>query len=372
MNRHHSSSPQPRFARTVLALAATASLVAACGDDDDTASADATPAETDAAPAEPDAAPAEPDATVPASTEPIATEPAADESAATSVAGDVDRSDWPDTLIMGAVPAEESTSLQESYEKLLQVLEEDLGIEIEFFQATDYAGIIEAQVAGRVDLAQYGPFAYVIAKNAGAAIEPVGALVEAPDEEPGYQSYGIARSDNADINSLADFAGRSVCFVDPGSTSGYLYPAAGLIGEGIDPESGLSPVFAGGHDASVISVNSGDCEAGFAFDAMVDNVLIESGDIEEGAIKTVWESEVIAGSPIAVRVDLPESLVAEVRRIVLEEANTDRLIERGICEDVETCGLTDENAWGWVVVDDSFYDGVREVCVQTQAAQCEG
>ncbi|MEJ7801584.1 MAG: phosphonate ABC transporter ATP-binding protein, partial [Ilumatobacter sp.] len=206
-----------------------------------------------------------------------------------------------------------------------------------------------AQVAGRVDLAQYGPFSYVIAKNAGADIDPVGALVETPDEEPGYQSYGITRADNAEINTLADFAGRSVCFVDPGSTSGFLYPSAGLIAEGIDPESGVSPIFAGGHDASVISVNNGDCEAGFAFDAMVDNILIESGDIEEGAIKTVWESEVIAGSPIAVNLELPESLVEEIRRIVLEEANTDRLLERGICEDVETCGLTDENSWGWVV-----------------------
>jgi phosphonate transport system substrate-binding protein len=356
-SRQYSRQPSRRL-RGLLALTATVALVASCGSDDDDSADEVTPTD---APSEATSAPATDGA-----------DDMTDTTEAAGGGGDVDRSDWPDSLIMGAVPAEESTALQESYSKLLEVLEEDLGIEIEFFQATDYAGIIEAQVAGRVDLAQYGPFAYVIARNAGADIDPVGALVEAPDEEPGYQSYGIARADNDEINSLADFAGRGVCFVDPGSTSGYLYPAAGLIAEGIDPESGLSPIFAGGHDASVISVNSGDCEAGFAFDAMVDNIMVESGDIAEGDIKTVWESEVIAGSPIAIRLDLPESLVAEIRRIVLEEANTDRLVERGICEDVETCGLTDENAWGWVPVDDSFYDGVREVCDQTQAAQCEG
>ncbi|MGB0115023.1 MAG: phosphate/phosphite/phosphonate ABC transporter substrate-binding protein [Ilumatobacteraceae bacterium] len=343
---------------TFVALTAAVSLVAACGSDDDTGAAD-----TDAVPSETDAAPIETDAA------PVDTE--ADDMADDDMADDIDRSDWPDSIVMGAVPSEESTALQESYEKLLEVLELDLGIEVEFFQATDYAGIIEGQVAGRVDLAQYGPFSYVIAKNAGADIAPVGALVDDPEEQPGYQSYGITKSDNDEINELADFAGRSVCFVDPGSTSGFLYPSAGLIAEGIDPESGVSAVFAGGHDASVISVNNGDCEAGFAFDAMVDNVLIESGDISEGDIKTVWESEVIAGSPIAINLELPASLIAEINRIVLEESNTDRLIERGICTDVESCGLTDENAWGWVVVDDSFYDGVREVCVQTQAAQCE-
>lgn len=288
-----------------------------------------------------------------------------------TVSAEVDRSDWPDSLVIGAVPSEESTALQESYSKLIEVLGQDLGIDIEFFQATDYAGIIEGQVAGRVDLAQYGPFSYVIARNAGANIEPVGALVDAPGEEPGYQSYGITRADNDEINSLADFAGRSVCFVDPSSTSGFLYPSAGLLDEGIDPESGVTPVFAGGHDASAISVVNGDCDAGFAFDAMVDNILIESGDIAEGDLKVVWMSDVIPGSPMAVSLDLPQSLIDEIDRIVLEEANTDRLIERGICDDVATCGLTDENSWGWVAVDDSLYDSVRAVCDETQAASCQ-
>ncbi len=289
-----------------------------------------------------------------------------------SVAGDgVDRSGWPDSIVMGAVPSEESSALQESYAKLLQVIEEDLDIEVEFFQATDYAGIIEAQVAGRVDLAQYGPFSYVIAKNAGADIVPIGAIVEDPEEKPGYQSYGIARADNASVSTLADFAGKTVCFVDPGSTSGYLYPSAGLLAEGIDPATGVKPVFAGGHDASVLAVNNGDCEVGFAFDDMVDNALIEAGDIKAGDIKTVWKSEVIAGSPIAVSNELPSTLVDELTRVILEEANQERLLERGICTDVASCGLTDENAWGWVPVDDAFYDGVRKVCEQTKSAKCE-
>ncbi|WP_051063465.1 phosphate/phosphite/phosphonate ABC transporter substrate-binding protein [Ilumatobacter nonamiensis] len=386
MNVHH-SSPTPRRARTTLiALTASLALVgAACGSDDEasadeadssetTQAADTETAATEAADTEAETE-AETEATEAAATEATEAETETTEAAETegtdAASGDVDTSDWPDSLVMGAVPAEESTALQESYDKLIQVLEADLGIEVEFFQATDYAGIIEAQVADRVDLAQYGPFAYVIAKNAGAEIEPVGALIEEEGEEPGYQSYGIVKT-GSDITSLAEFADRQVCFVDPGSTSGFLYPSAGLIAEGIDPESGVTPVFAGGHDAAVISVDNGDCEAGFAFDAMVDNILIESGDIAEGDIETVWKSEVIAGSPIALRTGLPQSLVDEINRIVIEEANTTRLVERGICEDVETCGLTDENAWGWVPVDDSFYDGVRAVCDQTGAAQCEG
>jgi phosphonate transport system substrate-binding protein len=287
------------------------------------------------------------------------------------VSSGIDKTDWPEKLVVGAVPSEESSSLEQSYAPLVEALAEQLGIEVEFFQATDYAGIIEAQVAGRVDLAQYGPFSYVLAKIRGAQIDVTGVMTEGPEVEPGYQSYGIAKADNDEINDIADFAGKKVCFVDPGSTSGYLYPIQGLIVNNIDPETGVTPVFAGGHDSSVLSVKNGDCEAGFAFDAMVDSNLIESGQIAEGEIKTVWKSEMIAGSPIAHRTTLPATLIAEIQRIVLEDVNTDKLIADGKCTSVEDCGLTDENVWGWVAKDDSFFDGVRAVCEATKSTKCE-
>ena len=287
------------------------------------------------------------------------------------VSSGIDKTDWPEKLVVGAVPSEESSSLEQSYAPLVEALAEQLGIEVEFFQATDYAGIIEAQVAGRVDLAQYGPFSYVLAKIRGAQIDVTGVMTESPDIEPGYQSYGIAKADNDEINDIADFAGKKVCFVDPGSTSGYLYPIQGLIVNNIDPETGVTPVFAGGHDSSVLSVKNGDCEAGFALDAMVDSNLIESGQIAEGEIKTVWKSEMIAGSPIAHRTTLPATLIAEIQRIVLEDVNTDKLIADGKCTSVEDCGLTDENVWGWVAKDDSFFDGVRAVCEATKSTKCE-
>lgn len=321
--------------RFIAGVAAAVLLLAACGSDSDTAVEDT----------------------------------AADE-VPTEVEG-IDKTGWPEKLVVGAVPSEESSALVQSYQPLVDALTEELGLEVDFFQATDYAGIIEAQVAGRVDLAQYGPFSYVLAKIRGAEIDVTGVMTEGPDIEPGYQSYGIARADNDEINSITDFAGKKVCYVDPGSTSGYLYPIQGLIVNNIDPETGVTPVFAGGHDASVLSVKNGDCDAGFAFDAMVDKNLIEAGQIAEGEIKTVWKSEVIAGSPLAYRTSLPESLVKEIKRIVLEIVNADNLIATGKCTSIEDCGLTDENVWGWVEKDDSFFDGVRAVCEATKSKKCE-
>ena len=232
--------------------------------------------------------------------------------------------DWPGTLVVGAVPAEESALLRDSFDGLLRVLEANLGIDVEFFQAADYAAIIEAQIAGRVHLVSYGPFSYVLATDSGAEIEAFGALVDAADAAPGYRSYGIARVDTLGIDELADLAGRTVCFVDPASTSGYLYPKAGLLAAGIDPDSDITPVFAGGHDASVLAVHDGECDAGFAYDEMVDSALIDDGRIAPGDIKIIWRSDTIASSPIAVLTSLPDDLTAEIRRIVLTEANSDR------------------------------------------------
>jgi phosphonate transport system substrate-binding protein len=104
---------------------------------------------------------------------------------------------------------------------------------------------------------------------------------------------------------------------------------------------------------------------------MVDSNLIESGQIAEGEIKTVWKSEMIAGSPLAHRTTLPATLIAEIKRVVLEVVNTDNLIAAGKCTDVSDCGLTDENVWGWVAKDDSFFDGVRAVCEATKSTKCE-
>lgn len=363
--------PAPRRTRRgFIALIASLGLIAAaCGDSDDGAAvAQTTAAETTVAPAAP--APTTDGADEPApqaeTSAPAEPEPEGD-----------DRADWPDKIVLAAVPAEQDAQLQESYSVTVQILEDTLGLPVEFFQAADYAGVIEALIAGRVDLAQFGPFAYVIAIANGADAAPVGVMVGEPDEEPGYQSYLVARSDNDEISSLEDIIGKRVCFVDPGSTSGFLVPTAGLLDAGIDPNVELTGIFAGGHDASVISVANGDCDAGFAFDSMVTELLPERGEIEEGEIKIVWESEIIAGSPMAMRNDLPESLRAEIADIFTTKINVDWAAENGYCEtnDPILCSFSDEAIWGYVYRDDSFYDGIRTLCRNldpSQAPQCEG
>ncbi|MDJ0400974.1 phosphate/phosphite/phosphonate ABC transporter substrate-binding protein [Rhodococcus rhodochrous] len=284
---------------------------------------------------------------------------------------------FPETLTLGAIPAENSSDLKASYEPLLKMLEDETGSTVEFVQASDYAGVVEGMIADNVDLAFFGPFAYVVAQLNGADTTPLGAVVQDPGAEPGYRSYGLTQSGNSGIAGIEDFAGKDVCFVDPGSTSGFLYPSAGLIEAGVvgsgteqDLVAGLTPVYAGGHDASALAIAAGDCDAGFAFDTMVDKTMIESGDLREGELKKVWESETIAGSLFVADNSLGTEAVERLAGILTEKGNADYLRAQGYCDG--ECRITDERAWGVVPATDADYDGVRHVCEITGSEKCKG
>ncbi len=273
-----------------------------------------------------------------------------------------------DTIVVAAVPAEESANLHAQFDGINKELEKATGKKVTFQQATDYAAIIEGQRAGKIDLAMYGPFSYVIARDGGVPVEPVGALIAEKGGKPGYYSMGWVKADSP-ITDLGGFKGKKVCFVDKASTSGYLYPSAGLLQAGIDPEKGVTPIMAGGHDASMISVKSGQCDAGFAYEAM-QKQLVDKGTMKAGDLKSVWKSDLIAGSPIAMNTKtLDADTQQKIRTTITTVGNQDALVASGACASAEKCPLP-EDAFGFVAVKDADYAGIRTVCDVTKADAC--
>lgn len=273
----------------------------------------------------------------------------------------------PDSLVFAAIPTEDSTTLEQSFTGVMAMLEKETGKKVSFQKATDYAAIIEGQRNSKIDIAVYGPFTYVLARSSGLDIEPAAALVATKGDKPGYRSYGFVRADSS-IANLADAKGKRVCFVEPNSTSGYLYPSAGFLQAEVDPKKDIKPIMAGGHDASVLSVVSGQCDLGFAYDAMVEHQLIDKGQVKKGAVKTVWKSEIVPGSPAAVSSDLDPALQRKIVTALQTKANADYLKAHGFCKEV--CSVGDQGNWGFTKVDDSEYDGVRKVCDITKDKQC--
>lgn len=277
--------------------------------------------------------------------------------------------EWPDTITFASIPSESSTTLAKSFETTVKMLEKELGLKVEVQEVTSYAAVIEALRAGQVGIGALGPFSYVVAADGDAGVKPFGAVAESPDAKPSYTSLGITKA-NSQIASLKDFKGKKICFVDPTSTSGFLFPSAGLLQEGIDPDSkDITKVMAGGHDSSALSVADGTCDAGFVSDPTM-KTLIEKGQIDKNAVKTVWTSEEIPGSPVVVSTQLPDDLQEEVTRVFREKINKPAMVEDGICDSEENCVLPEEGAYGYVPVEDNLYDGIRKVCDITQSESC--
>lgn len=274
-----------------------------------------------------------------------------------------------ETITFAAVPAESSATLDQTFGNLTDLIEQETGVTVEFQNASDYAAVIEGMRAGQVDVASFGPFSYVIAKDSGVDLSPVAAPTNVQDEQPAYTSLAYVK-EGSDINTLKDLEGKTVCFVDQASTSGYLVPMNGLMDVGIDMDAGIEQILAGGHDASLLTLDSEGCDAAFAHDTML-HTLEQSGQVEKGSLRSVWESDPITEDPITVNnSSLSPELAQQITDIIRDHGNKPALVEAGICESEEDCILPEETGWGYLPVDDSDFDPIRELCEITQAEAC--
>ena len=136
-------------------------------------------------------------------------------------------------IIIGATPGEDVTKKKEQFKPFIEYFESKTGYETELFTATDYASVVEAMRAGKVDIANFGPLSYVLAADVADA------EAFAADYREGlgqfYEAYIIVHPDSG-IEDIEDLKGKSFAFVDPVSTGGYLIPTLELMEHGIDPE----------------------------------------------------------------------------------------------------------------------------------------
>ena len=261
------------------------------------------------------------------------------------------------TLVFGVVP--DSVDTQTNYQPLMDYIEAETGKTVEYHESTDYAALIEAAIAGKIDVASFSGFTYLTATTNGAAITPISSIVTAEGQEPGYFSQAIVPADSP-ITSIEEFAGKKVCFVDPSSTSGYLFPSYNLLEAGIDPVADVTPVFAGKHDVSVTKVGEGkECEVGFAEDSEV---------AKSDKVKVIGET-MVPGAPIVISDTLPAEMKTQLTDL-LSEVSIDDIIASGITSaDTDAFRAT---FYSTEPVNDAYYDTIRDICVKTQAAQCQG
>lgn len=231
--------------------------------------------------------------------------------------------DWRDqveTFRIGILGGENEADRLREYDCQKAYLEEALGVPVELFPASDYAGVLQGLLAGQLEYAGLGSSGYAgLYLQDGDAVEPLYTTMQI-DGSLGYYSVMYVRADS-DIETLEDMEGKSLAFADPNSTSGYLVPSAELANEeGIDMESYFSRTgFAGGHEQGVVAVLQGQYDAGVTWTSGVGDKamgysrgnlrsMVEKDMLDMDDIRIVWQSNLITNGPHVIRTDLPREL----------------------------------------------------------------
>lgn len=216
--------------------------------------------------------------------------------------------DWPAKLRMGVIPTEGAADTAKRFLPLTDHLKKTLGVDVEVFTASDYAGIITAMANKHIEFAYFGPKSYVEAAEKANA-EAV-AMEISMDGEPGYYGIIISKKDSG-ITTLEQAKGKTFAFTDPNSTSGFLVPNVLFARDlKVKPQDYFSQVkFSGSHGASILAVKNGDIQV-VATNTEDMSRMEEKGAASMKDFNLVWKSELIPGSPYAVRADMPVSLKA--------------------------------------------------------------
>ena len=270
--------------------------------------------------------------------------------------------------MFGAVPDQAGSDTNSK--PLEDYIAKETGYKVEYYPTSDYTALIAAAVAGKVDIMSSGALQYVQAVNKGAKVKPVAAELTSPAvTDPGYYSEAIVPKGSA-ITSLAGAKGKTVCFVDPDSTSGFLYGLYQLSKAGISVNSSgtdasgnptfkdFKAYFAGAHDKSEQAVASGQCDVGFAEDSVVDPAA-KAGKV------TVLTKAYVPGGPLSVSTMLPAAVQAKVAK-VLQGATVEAIKNSGVSLN---SGFT-TNYFGARPESSSYYQPIDKLCGSIPSAQC--
>ncbi len=217
-----------------------------------------------------------------------------------------------DTLTIGLIPAEDSQAMIESSKQVIEQLQQQTGMKVKPFVATDYNGIIEALRAKKLDVAYLGPFSYVLAASV-ADVEAFSVAVTKKSGKSAYKSLIVVRKDSG-IDSVQALKGRTFAFVDPSSASGHLFPRAGLEQAGYSPDKLFSRVvFSGSHDASLLAVANKKVDAAAVADRIYASAIAK-GQLRPDELSVVWTSSDIPESPMVWRKDLDPAVKEKVAR----------------------------------------------------------
>ena len=257
------------------------------------------------------------------------------------------------TFTIAYAPNESTTDSTDARSTLAKDLGKVINMEVKEIQASDYTAIIEALRTGKADMAYMGALAVAMGSER-AGVTPI--VMKAPNGDKAqavYHSVFVTQKDNNEINSIKDFKGKTIAFVDPDSTSGNLVPTSEIMkafpdlhltnekihtnGEFFEAVS-----FSGKHQAGLQAVIKGDVDIVPISDQIMASEF-KNGNADENAVKVVHSSAAIPAEAMVVSKTVNEDLKKTLTKFLVEYNNKDyfdKVIKKADARFIE-CSMED-------------------------------
>ena len=213
-------------------------------------------------------------------------------------------------LKIALIPFSNPEQLIDNIAPAISFLEKEMGRRIRYFITLSYSSAVEALNTGKADISFMSPLPFTLANKHTGAEAILGEIYNGKDY---YHAKIFVRKDRG-IRTIADLKGKTIAYVDPISSSGFMYPhdvfvRAGLVKGGLDkPEGGFfrRVYYAGGDEQAIRSVYGGFVDAAGIGEFAINLLLTE----EREAITTIAESVRIPSHVVVARKDLDPKLKA--------------------------------------------------------------
>jgi phosphonate transport system substrate-binding protein len=263
-------------------------------------------------------------------------------------------------IVIALAPSATAEQLTVGGEAIAKKLNELTGYTYSVIIPNSYTALIEAMASGNAQVGFMPTFAYLLAKQAGAAEVQLVVVRNGADfygaqflanVDSGFTSYfdAATNKNTADATTaLAQFKDKRPCFTDPLSVSGYIIPGGLLKQYGLTYKT---PAAVQGHPAVVAALYVGGiCDFGATYiDARTSDKT--HADVME-KIVVIWRTDnIIPNDNVSFSSAMPADISAKVKEGLLAMADS--------ADGKEILKTAGYEIQGLKVAEDSFYDAFR-------------
>lgn len=257
------------------------------------------------------------------------------------------------TIVFGSTPWDNTNSMLEKHQPLMDHMSERLGSKTNFIVTRDYADLEKQLMAGTIDIGFMPASSYVQARR---SMPGLSILASHTDKHPVTGEYrdhyrGVIISlKSSGLNSLEALKNKRFGFTDINSSSGYRYPTQLMLKQGIDPQNHFSQIFMlQKHPKVTQALLNGAIDAGATWDVHLSRMIKKHGDV----FHIIKRTNPIPLAAVVASPHFSRSKAHQVKSSLLNIAKDPKLLAQ-----IRATGL---NTMGWRATTDVQYDSVRKI-----------